>query len=185
MSRNLIFSFFVLVFTCKNIGHQSPDQSVSILLFVSCSTSVTCSASIYWKYNILLKQWRRCFTFMYLFNGLDWDPTATWVNQMQTMWRMCKDVKWIKSASLNMHNYYLLSWGVSKKTLLCWFYWSAQTIRVVSQIYREQNNRGDVSQSENTDVTITYKLIGQYWFFICNWFVFSCDLEWQREVPSN
>ena len=38
-----------------------------------------------------------------------------------------------------------------------WFYWSAQTIRVVSQIYREQNNRGDVSQSGNTDVTITGK----------------------------
>ena len=38
-----------------------------------------------------------------------------------------------------------------------WFYRSAQTIRVVSQIYREQNNRGDVSQSENTDVTITDK----------------------------
>ena len=38
-----------------------------------------------------------------------------------------------------------------------WFYWSAQTIRVVSQIYREQNNREDVTQSENTDVTVTDK----------------------------
>ena len=37
-----------------------------------------------------------------------------------------------------------------------WFYGSAQTIRVVSHIYREQNNR-DVSQSENTDVTRTDK----------------------------
>ena len=53
-----------------------------------------------------------------------------------------------------------------EKFLVHWFYWSAQTIRVVSQIYREQNNRGNVSQSENTDVTILIKLIGQYWFFI-------------------
>ena len=44
-----------------------------------------------------------------------------------------------------------------EKFVVRWFYWSAQTIRVVSQIYREQNNRGDVSQSENTDVTRTDK----------------------------
>ena len=50
---------------------------------------------------------------------------------------------------------YLRCW--QEKFVVRWFYWSAQTIRVVSQIYREQNNRGDVSQSENTDVTITDK----------------------------
>ena len=44
-----------------------------------------------------------------------------------------------------------------EKFVVHWFYWSAQTIRVVSQIYREQNNRKDVNQSENTDVTITDK----------------------------
>ena len=44
-----------------------------------------------------------------------------------------------------------------EKFVVRWFYWSAQTIRVVSQIYREQNNRGDVSQSGNTDDTITDK----------------------------
>ena len=82
-----------------------------------------------------------------------------------------KDVQWFKSASVNMHNYVV--WCLTLRlrvrlyfaTLRCWqekffvrwFYWSAQTIRVVSQIYREQNNRGDVSQSENTDVTITDK----------------------------
>ena len=64
-----------------------------------------------------------------------------------------------------MHNYVVwcltlrlrvrLFW--QEKFFVRWFYWSAQTIRVVSQIYREQNNRGDVSQSENTDVTITDK----------------------------
>ena len=54
---------------------------------------------------------------------------------------------------------------------------------MVSQIYRQQNNRGDVSQSENTDVTITDKtdwannntdslsVIG----------LFVVDLEWQRK----
>ena len=46
---------------------------------------------------------------------------------------------------------------LAREVFVRWFYWSAQTIRVVSQIYREQNNRGDVSQSENTDVTITDK----------------------------
>ena len=82
-----------------------------------------------------------------------------------------KDVQWFTSASVNMHNYVV--WCLTLRltvrlyfaTLRCWqekffvrlFYWSAQTIRVVSQIYREQNNRGDVSQSENTDVTITDK----------------------------
>ena len=57
---------------------------------------------------------------------------------------------------------------------------------MVSQIYREQNNRGDVSQSENTDVTITDKtdwtiliLLSLVGFFRC------CDLKWQREVPLN
>ena len=50
---------------------------------------------------------------------------------------------------------YLRCW--QEKFVVRWFYWSAQTIRVVSQIYREQNNRGDVSQSENTDVTRTDK----------------------------
>ena len=50
---------------------------------------------------------------------------------------------------------YLRCW--QEKFVVRWFYWSAQTIRVVSQIYREQNNRGDVSQSGNTDDTITDK----------------------------
>ena len=50
---------------------------------------------------------------------------------------------------------YLRCW--QEKSVVRWFYWSAQTIRVVSQIYREQNNRRDVIQSENTDDTITDK----------------------------
>ena len=50
---------------------------------------------------------------------------------------------------------YLRCW--QEKFVVRWVYLSAQTIRVVSQIYREQNNRGDVSQSGNTDDTITDK----------------------------
>ena len=50
---------------------------------------------------------------------------------------------------------YLRCW--QEKFVVRWFYWSTQTIRVVLQIYREQNNRRDVSQSENTDDTITAK----------------------------
>ena len=50
---------------------------------------------------------------------------------------------------------YFRSW--QEKFVVRWFYWSAQTIRVVSQIYREQKNRRDVSQSGNTDDTITDK----------------------------
>ena len=64
------------------IGYQSRNQYVSFLLFLSCSTSVTFSASFYWKYNILLfcYQWRQCFN--YLFNFPDWDPTVTWRVEM-------------------------------------------------------------------------------------------------------
>ena len=50
---------------------------------------------------------------------------------------------------------YLRCW--QEKFVVRWFYWSTQTIRVVLQIYREQNNRIDVSQSGNTDDTITAK----------------------------
>ena len=50
---------------------------------------------------------------------------------------------------------YLRCW--QEKFVVRWFHRSAQTIRVVSQIYRKQNNRGDVSQSENTDDTVTDK----------------------------
>ena len=50
---------------------------------------------------------------------------------------------------------YLRCW--QEKFAVRWFYWSTQTIRVVLQIYREQNNRRDVSQSGNTDDTITAK----------------------------
>ena len=66
---------------------------------------------------------------------------------------------------MNLHNYSGWCWilsvrlyfailGVGKSSL-CALVSSAQTIRVVSQIYREQNNGGDVSQSENTVVAIT------------------------------
>ena len=53
--------------------------------------------------------------------------------------------------------YFAILGRLQREHLVHWFYRSAQTIRVVSQIYREQNNRGDVSQSENTDVTIIDK----------------------------
>ena len=65
------------------------------------------------------------------------------------------------------------------------YYLSAQIIRVVSQIYREQNNRRDVSQSENIDVTITDKTDWTIPILLFNWFLRCCDLKWQREVPLN
>ena len=61
------------------------------------------------------------------------------------------------SIRLSVRLYFALFRCWLEKFVVRWFYWSAQTIRVVSQIYREQNNRGDVSQSENTDDTITDK----------------------------
>ena len=110
-----------------------------------------------------------------------------------------RDVKWFKSASLNMHNYVVwclrLRLGVrlyfailrcwQETFFVRWFYWSAQTIRVVSQIYREQNNRGDVSQSEDTDVTITDKTD---WTILILHLILVCSLLWvgmAKEVPSN
>ena len=58
----------------------------------------------------------------------------------------------------------------------------------ISQIYREQNNIGDVSQLENSNVTITDKtdwiiliLLSLIGLFV----VVICDFKWQREVPLN
>ena len=99
-------------------------------------------------------QWRRCFP--------DWNPTVTWViirckpcsGYAQRFTMICMlDGAWDWA-----RDYILLGLLCRQEMFVVrWFYWSAQTIRVVSQIYREQNNRGDVSQSENTDVTITDK----------------------------
>ena len=66
-------------------------------------------------------------------------------------------VVWCLRLRLGVRLYFAILRSWQETFFVRWFYWSAQTIRVVSQIYREQNNRGDVSQSEDTDVTITDK----------------------------
>ena len=130
---------------------------------------------------------------IYLFSCLDW------VNQMCTKVKNVNPLRAPHWLCISMSggawdwnwawDYILLSWGVSKREqknfTVRWFYWSAQTIRVVSQIYREQNNRGNVSQSENTDVTITDKtdwtILGLYLWLVCSllWFGMA------KEVPLN
>ena len=63
MSRNVCFHSSFLSSHVWIIRHQSLNQNISLPLSLFCSTSVTYMAFIYWKYNILLKQWRRCFNF--------------------------------------------------------------------------------------------------------------------------
>ena len=63
MSRNLFFHSSFLSSHAWIISHQSLNQNISLPLSLFCSTSVSYMVSIYWKYNILLKQWRRCFSF--------------------------------------------------------------------------------------------------------------------------
>ena len=63
MSRDVSFHSSFLSSHVWIIRHQSLNQNISLPLSLFCSTSVTYMVSIYWKYNILLKQWRRCFTF--------------------------------------------------------------------------------------------------------------------------
>ena len=71
-------------------------------------------------------------------------------------WCYFGEIPWMRVGTFFLKISYLKT-NKFEKFVVHWFYWSAQTIRVVSQIYREQNNRGDVSQSENTDVTRTDK----------------------------
>ena len=63
MSRNVCFYSSFLSSRVWIIRHQSLNQNISLPLSLFCSTSVTYMAFICWIYNILLKQWRRCFTF--------------------------------------------------------------------------------------------------------------------------
>ena len=63
MSRNVSFHSSFLSSHVWIIRHQSLNQNISLPLSLFGSTSVTYMVSIYWKYNILLKQWRRCFSF--------------------------------------------------------------------------------------------------------------------------
>ena len=63
MSRNLFFHSSFLSSHAWIISHQSLNQNISLPLSPFCSILVTYMVSIYWKYNILLKQWRRCFNF--------------------------------------------------------------------------------------------------------------------------
>ena len=63
MSRNVCFYSSFLSSRVWIIRHQSLNQNISLPLSLFCSTSVTYTAFICWIYNILLKQWRRCFNF--------------------------------------------------------------------------------------------------------------------------
>ena len=63
ISRNVRFHSSFLSWHVWIIRHQSLNQNISLPLSLFCSTSVTYMVSIYWTYNILLKQWRRCFDF--------------------------------------------------------------------------------------------------------------------------
>ena len=113
---------------------------------------------------------------MYLFSFLEWDPVLPGLIRCKPCIGCAYRIvilKWFENALSNINNYAGWCLRISirlsvrlyfaifrcwqEKFVVRWFYWSAQTIRVVSQIYREQNNRGDVSQSENADDTITDK----------------------------
>ena len=119
MSRNVFFHSSFLSSHVWIIRHQSLNQNISLPLSLFCSTSVTYMVSIYWKYNILLKQWRRCFTFHV--------QCTYWTCLTETTLLIrCKPC----SVSLDMHNY--VSWclrismrlyfailGVGKRSLWC------------------------------------------------------------------
>ena len=171
------------------IGYQSRNQYVSFLLFLSCSTSVTCSASIYWKYNILLNQWRLCFNYVYLFNIPDWDPTVTWViirfkscsgygQRVNMIWKRLIGVQiYILDGAYDWAwDSILLSCLVGKRCLLCAGFTDPPK---PSGWYRKYiGNRTIEGMSANQKIlTSLYliKLTGQYWFY--NWFVRSCDFE--------
>ena len=88
ISRNVSFYSSILFSHVWIISHRSRNQNISLPLSLFCFTSVTCLAS---SIDIIFcwNNGNDAFISMYLFSFLEWDPNATWDNQMQAMHRMC------------------------------------------------------------------------------------------------
>ena len=179
MSRNVCFHSSFLSSHVWIIRHQSLNQNISLPLSLFGSTSVTYMVSIYWKYNILLKQWRRLFNFhVQCTYSTSLTETPLFIRCEPNVAHVNKDVNWLESASLDMHNY--VSWclrismrlyfailGVGKRSLWCAGFTDPPK---PSGWYRKYIGNRTIEETSanqkilNTDVTRTDKLIGQYRF---------------------
>ena len=129
------YLFIYFLHSCLNLYELSANSLVINMFLLYCSFPVplvTCSASIYWKYNILLNQWRQCFNYVPIQLSRLRSHCRTWVI---IRFKLCSEyaqrVKIIWKRLIGVHicmldgawdwawDYILLTCCVGKRCLLC------------------------------------------------------------------